>query len=116
MQGRMTTITAPDGVSAPRQSIPCPPPPRSPEDLGLPFSAVTDLLLKILYFNGSLAGRELASHICIPFGIVEPALKHLSDESLISAVGMRTLDLQAHESLSAGTQWQLSGSGRQRAR
>jgi predicted ATPase with chaperone activity len=112
----MTTTTAPDVVTAPRQSIPCPPPPRSPDDLGLPFSAVTDLLLKILYFNGSLAGRELATHICIPFQIVEPALKHLSDETLISAAGMRTLDLAANESLSAGTQWQLTSGGRQRAR
>jgi predicted ATPase with chaperone activity len=111
-----TTITPPDVVSAPRQSIPCPPPPRGPDDLGLPFSAITDLLLKILYLNGSLAGRELATHICIPFEIVEPALKHLSDEALIATAGMRTLDLQAHESLSSGTQWQLSAGGRQRAR
>ncbi|HET9052476.1 MAG TPA: ATP-binding protein [Candidatus Dormibacteraeota bacterium] len=112
----MTTSTAPDAVASQRQSIPCPPPPRSPEDLGLPFSVVSDLLLRILYFNGSLAGRELAAHICIPFPIVEPALKHLSDEAHISTAGMRTSDLQAHESLTAGTQWQLTTTGRQRAR
>ena len=116
MSPRMSTTAAPEVVSAPRQSIPCPPPPRTPEDLGLPFSTITDLLLKILYFNGTLAGRELAAHICVPFAIVEPALKHLSDEVLIAASGMRTLDLHASESLSAGTQWQLSAVGRQRAR
>lgn len=110
------STAAPDIVSPPRQSIPCPPPPRNPEDIGLPFSTVTDLLLKILYFNGSLTGRDLATHICLPFAIVEPALKHLSDENLLGALGMRTIDLQAGESLTAGTQWQLSGAGRQRAR
>ena len=102
--------------SAPRQSIPCPPPPRTPEDLGLPFSAVTDLLLKVMYFNGTMTGRDLAGHVCIPFAIVEPALRHLSTESLISASGMRTQDIGADEQLTAATQWQLTNLGRERAR
>ena len=105
------TIAAP-----PRQSIPCPPPPRNPEDLGLPFSAVTDLLLKVLYFNGSMMGRDLATHVCIPFGIVEPALRHLSSEEQVSSTGMRTNELEGHETLSAATQWALSNHGRERAR
>ena len=110
----MTTTIEP--IASTRQSIPCPPPPRTPDDLGLPFSTVTDLLLKVLYFNGSLVGRELAGHVCIPFPIVEPALKHLSDEGMLATAGMRTLDLDAGESLSAGTQWQLTPGGRTRAR
>ncbi|HEY6377572.1 MAG TPA: ATP-binding protein [Candidatus Dormibacteraeota bacterium] len=100
----------------PRQSIPCPPPPRTPEDLGLPFSAVTDLLLKVLYFNGTMTGRDLAGHVCVPFPIAEPALRHLSQESLIASVGMRTAELGADEELTAATQWMLTNGGRDRAR
>ena len=99
-----------------RQSIPCPPPPRTPEDLGLPFSAVTDLLLKVLYFNGTMTGRDLAAHICIPFPIVEPALRHLSQEQLTTSTGMRSGDLVSGDQLSAATQWVLSAGGRERAR
>ncbi len=102
--------------AAPRQSIPCPPPPRTPEDLGLPFSAVTDLLLKVLYFNGTMTGRDLAAHICVPFPIAEPALKHLSSEQLISSSGMRTQELGSGEQLSAATQWLLTNTGRERSR
>jgi hypothetical protein len=63
-----------------------------------------------------MVGRDLSVHVCIPFPIVEPALKHLSDEGLVATAGMRTLDLDVNESLTAGTQWQLTAEGRGRAR
>src|SRR5205807_5128978 len=65
------SVTAPaPPVAAP---IALPPVPRTAEETGLPFSFVCDLILKVLYFNGSMLGRDIAHHICLPFSFVETA-------------------------------------------
>ena len=106
-------VTAPAPVSSP---IALPPQPRSIEETGLPFSFICDLVLKVLYFNGSMLGRDIAAHVCLPFGLLETTLKFLADEGFSSAAGVRMTSLAPGETISAGMQHQISASGRQKAR
>ena len=106
-------------VSAPvhaRSPIALPPPPRTFEETGLPFSFICDLVLKVLYFNGNMLGREVAEHVCLPFGLLENALKFLSDEGFTSTAGVRMTSLEPGEAISAAMEHQISGAGRQKAR
>lgn len=96
--------------------IALPPPPRTVEETGLPVSFIGDLVLKVLYFNGSMLGREVAEHVCLPFALIEGTLKFLADEGYISTTGVRMAALAPGEPISAGMQSQISSVGRQRAR
>ncbi len=100
-------------VAAP---IALPPQPRSLEETGLPFTFICDLVLKILYFNGSMLGREIAAHSCLPFGFLETTLKFLADEGFTSTAGVRMTSLEPGETISAAMEHQISGTGRQKAR
>jgi predicted ATPase with chaperone activity len=95
--------------------IALPPVPRSAEETGLPFSFVCDLVLKVLYFNGSMLGGDVARHICIPFTFVETTLKFLANEGYCASGGVRTAGLADDESLNAGLQYTITTTGRQRA-
>ncbi len=96
--------------------IALPPMPRSADETGLPFSFVCDLVLKVLYFNGSMLGGALARHICIPFAFVEATLKFLADEGYCTSGGVRAAVLADDELLNAGMQYTITTQGRQRAR
>jgi predicted ATPase with chaperone activity len=109
----MTAVTSPPAAPAP---IALPPVPRSAEETGLPFSFVCDLVLKVLYFNGSMLGRDLARHVCLPFPFVETTLKFLADEGYCSSAGVRTAVLEEGEPINAGMAFSISTTGRQRAR
>ncbi len=74
---QMAVQAPPAPVSAP---IAMPPPPRTAEETGLPFSFVCDLVLKVLYFNGTMLGRDIADHLCLPFVFIETTLRFLADE------------------------------------
>jgi hypothetical protein len=106
-------LSVPSTASAP---IALPPPPRTAEETGLPFSFTCDLVLKVLYFNGSMLGRDIAEHIRLPFGLVGTTLKFLADEGYISTAGVRMTSLAPGEDITAGMEHQISGTGRQRAR
>ncbi|HET9051606.1 MAG TPA: AAA family ATPase [Candidatus Dormibacteraeota bacterium] len=94
-----------------------PPVPQSIEETGLPFSFVCDLALKVCYLNGGMLGRRLAQHVCLPFPLVEQALKFLGDEGYVGSTGVRMQGLgEAGESIAAGMQYLISTSGRERAR
>jgi hypothetical protein len=96
--------------------IALPPVPRSAEETGLPFSFVCDLVLKVLYFNGSMLGGDVARHVCIPFAFVETTLKFLAGEGYCASGGVRASVLADDESINAGMQYTITSSGRQRAR
>ncbi|MGC8460909.1 MAG: ATP-binding protein [Candidatus Dormibacteria bacterium] len=89
---------------------------QSIEDTGLPFAFVSDLVLKTLYFTGSMLGRDLSNHLCLPFPVIETALKFLADEGYISAAGVQTSVLSRGEAIGAGMQYFISSAGRQRTR
>jgi hypothetical protein len=93
-----------------------PPVPKTAEETGLPFSFVGDLVLKVLYFNGGMLGRDLSKHTCLPFALIEAVLKFLSDEGYCGSTGMRTATLDPGEPIAAGMQYLISTAGRERAR
>src|SRR5580692_12790556 len=64
--------------------------PTAPENLketGLSLSLINDLLLRTLYTRGSLLGLDLARALCLPFKVIEEALKFLKDEKCIEIAG-----------------------------
>jgi len=109
----MATLPATPDV-APKAAYP--PVPRTVEATGLPFSFLCDLVLKVLYFNGSMLGRDIARHICLPFSLVETTLKFLADEGYCASTGVRMTALDAGESIATGMQFLISNAGRARAR
>ena len=93
-----------------------PPLPRTVEATGLPFTFLCDLVLKVLYFNGGMLGGDIARHVCLPFSLVERALKFLSDEGYCTTAGVRMAALDEGESIGTGLQFLISTAGRARAR
>ncbi len=101
---------------APAPAIALPPQPRTAEETGLPFTFICDLVLKVLYFNGSMLGRDIAAHTCLPFSILGATLKFLADEGHTSTAGVRMTSLAPGETISAAMEHQISSTGRQKAR
>ena len=55
-----------------------PPAPRSIEDTGLNMGFLTDLALKIMYYEGNLTGINIADRMKLPFsGVVDQVLEWL---------------------------------------
>ena len=66
------TPTLEPALSAPAGSdIPAyPPPPQNWTQLGVPETLVSDIVLKLLYFNGTMMGREIAHRACVAWSFV----------------------------------------------
>jgi hypothetical protein len=93
----------------------CPTSPRSLEELGLPFSFVTDLILKIMYFNGNILGRDIASRACLPWAITSDALNFLAAEGYCGTTGIRGTAGPGSD-FAESFQYLVTGLGRERAR
>src|SRR5271167_4356413 len=64
--------------------------PTAPDNLketGLTLAFINDLLMRTLYARGSLLGLDLARDLCLPFKVIEEALKFLKDEKIIEVAG-----------------------------
>ncbi len=64
--------------------------PSAPETLqqaGLTLAFLCDMVLRTLYTRGSLLGLDLARFLCLPFKILEDALKFLKDEKCLEVTG-----------------------------
>lgn len=64
--------------------------PSAPETLqesGLSLAFIADLLMRTLYTQGSMVGLELARFVCLPFKVIEEALRFLKDEKIIEVQG-----------------------------
>src|SRR5438034_9102214 len=64
--------------------------PTAPETLqeaGLTLTFLADLLLRILYTRGSMLGLDLARFVCLPFRVIEEALRFLKDEKCVEVTG-----------------------------
>jgi len=65
-----------------------PPTPTSVKETGLGLGFLTDLALKIMYFEGSLSGYELAERMKLPYnGVVDQVLEFLKREKLCEVKG-----------------------------
>jgi predicted ATPase with chaperone activity len=64
--------------------------PSAPENLaeaGLTLSFLNDLILRTLYTRGGMLGLDLARLLCLPFKVIEEALKFLKEEKCLEVVG-----------------------------
>jgi len=84
-----------------------PPEPETIEDTGLGFEEIERLVLKFLMARGAATGRAVASHICIPFQIIDPLLKSLKADKLVIFKGSATM---------GDYEYTLTDLGRERAR
>lgn len=76
-------------TATPQKSTPfVPPTPTSIKDTGLGLGFLTDLALKIMYFEGNLTGYEMAERMKLPYpGVVDQALEFLKREKLVEVKG-----------------------------
>ncbi len=84
-----------------------PPEPETLDDTGLGFEEIERLVLKYLMARGAAAGRAIATHICIPFQIIDPLLKSLKADKLVIFKGSATM---------GDYEYTLTDLGRERAR
>lgn len=65
-----------------------PPKPTSVKETGLGLGFLTDLAIKIMYFEGNISGHELADRMKLPFpGVVDSVLEFLKREKLCEVTG-----------------------------
>ena len=58
-----------------------PPPPRNLDETGLGIGFLSDLVLKVMYFEGYISGATIADRIKLPFsGVVDQVLEFLKRE------------------------------------
>lgn len=64
------------------------PEPKSVEQTGLDRIGISDLVLKVIYFNNQVAGQAISDTICLPFfNVIDKALGVLKKEELVEVVG-----------------------------
>src|SRR5205807_7367725 len=61
--------------------------PESMKEAGLSLSFLNDLILRTLYARGAMLGLDLARFLCLPFKVIEEALKFLKDEKCVEVTG-----------------------------
>lgn len=66
--------------------------PKTLEDTQLSQTLVESILLKLLLNIGSMSGRKMAEHICLPFGVVEGILTSLRTRQVITHCGSAPLN------------------------
>ena len=89
-----------------------PPPPPSPTSLaetGLSLGFVCDLLLKMLFTQGTMLGIELSRKACLPFRLLEEAILFLKEEKCVEINGGDLIG-------TASYRFAMTDFGRQRAR
>lgn len=118
--GPVTSLAPAPVAPAAAPALPAyPPPPRSWADLGVPETLVSDITLKLLYFNGTMVGRDIAHRTCVPWPFISQVLKPLSDQGWVQSAGFRDsggATLLPDEDIGASMAYMITGQGRDRAR
>ncbi len=58
-----------------------PPPPRNIDETGLSMGFLSDLVMKVMYFEGYISGATIAERLKLPFtGVVDQVLEFLKRE------------------------------------
>jgi len=87
-----------------------PPPLNSLADTGLNLLSVADLVLKVLYFGGYMAGHQVAEIVKLPFtGVIDQVMDFLKREKYVEVRGSGGLG-------EAGYQYLISQKGSEKAR
>src|ERR1700738_3093441 len=61
--------------------------PESLKEAGLSLGFLNDLILRTLYTRGGMLGLDLARLLCLPFKVIEEALRFLKDEKCLEVAG-----------------------------
>jgi hypothetical protein len=61
--------------------------PDSLQEAGLTLTFLSDLIARVLYTRGAMLGLDLARFVCLPFKVIEEALRFLKDEKCIEVAG-----------------------------
>jgi predicted ATPase with chaperone activity len=65
-----------------------PPMPKSVKETGINLASLTDLAVKIMYYEGNISGHELAERMKLPYpGVVEKVMDFLKREKLCEVKG-----------------------------
>jgi DNA-binding PadR family transcriptional regulator len=78
----MTTMQIPHPFERPRTPFSMPRTPQRPEDTGLDFSLLLELLAKLLLMRGQMRLPEICAHSKLPLGVLEPVLTFMRTERL----------------------------------
>jgi predicted ATPase with chaperone activity len=108
----MSTVIEQEPGAAPFDAAPpaaAPPQPESWADVGVSREGITELLLKIVYVQGTLSGQRLAELICLPFALLDDLLLETQQRRLVEVRGTA-----GHARLAY--QFDLTDAGRDRAR
>jgi predicted ATPase with chaperone activity len=106
----------PASAQSPQETAPkgrrrfAPPQVKSVTDTGLSLNFLSELVLKVMNFAGSISGSDIADKVKLPFsGVVEDALEFLRREKLCEISGARGLGESSY-------QYTIADKGRERAR
>jgi predicted ATPase with chaperone activity len=95
---------------APAENTFRPPEPTTIEETGLGLGFLSDLALKILYFQGYVTAAEIADKMCLPFmGVIEQTMEFLKREMLCEIKGAGGLGQSSYR-------YTITGKGIERAR
>ncbi|MBK8026317.1 MAG: ATP-binding protein [Chloroflexi bacterium] len=87
-----------------------PPPVNSLADTGLNLLSLADLVLKVLYFGGYMAGHQIAEIVRLPYvGVLDGVMDFLKKEKFAEVRGTGGVG-------EAGFQWLITGAGITKAR
>ena len=88
LQPFVTSGTGNYPASVLQHGVQTPSEPRSIADTGLTLGFLSELVLKHIYFAGTLAGQQLADDLKLPFlGVVDQVLNFLKEEEYIDIAG-----------------------------
>jgi predicted ATPase with chaperone activity len=83
-------ISTKNGANTEWDGASIPDAPTAPESLkqsGLSLNFLNELLMRTLYVQGTMLGLDLSRTLCLPFKVIEEALKFLKDEKCIEVQG-----------------------------
>lgn len=86
-----------------------PPSPKTLADVGMSTTQLGEMILRMLYLQGSMTGFEVAGQLRLPYGLVDRPLRFLCDERCLEVVGGQVLGRVSYR-------FQMTDLGRVRAR
>lgn len=75
----LTERTPPPASTAQRKR---PRAPRTPQETGLPFQFLVEMVAKVLFTRGQARLTELCSHLCLSVGVIDPIIIFMRGEKL----------------------------------
>jgi predicted ATPase with chaperone activity len=83
-----TRAATPEGVQPNDMLAHFPPEPTTIAETGLGMGFISDLVLKVIYFNGTISGQRISEQTCLPYlNIVDKVLQFLKMSEYVDIIG-----------------------------